>query len=353
MVSEKSVSFRSHLLGNTMDLLGGVGLHCARTANLVVSLVSHLAAYAEEGTKLSPAVYICSSISTLIAQAGSGEHILLSDKIPMDAAASRILKATAPLCSSNWNVFIERLDEGASCRFGVFYGSSDPSALTVDEAVLAGVDQTFPIIRIAQNVTNKVEVKTSAGSSVEFRFNDDADTPDVGNTTKITSLSDAACSDVKDNREAFLGFMTRLLSSSIKQSHGCLIVVLSSDDGKIPDELSDCIPLSTPLDLQLRHKLHIDEGRTAFSVSRLQAAFELVSGFVNSDGITILTSCGRVLAYRAFVKSDALGKPTGGARTRAYQALSLLVGKSLRAAFFRSQDGRMELKLEAKDAGHA
>lgn len=32
----------------------------------------------------------------------------------------------------------------------------------------------------------------------------------------------------------------------------------------------------------------------------------------------------------------------GGARTRAYEAMKAAVGKDLRAAFFRSQDGRTD-----------
>ena len=107
--------------------------------------------------------------------------------------------------------------------------------------------------------------------------------------------------------------------------------------------------LDPPLDLHERYQLHLEESKTAVSVSRLQAASELVSGFVHSDGITILTAGGKVLGYRGFIRSEAQSQtPTGGARTRAFTALTAMVGNELKAAFYRSQDGRMELKVDSE-----
>ena len=97
MASEKSVSFRAHLLANTTDVLAEVDLHCARTARLIVSIISQLAAYTEEGTLLAPTVFVCNSISKLIQRAGAGEYIPLSGDEPSDVAAEKILKAAAPL----------------------------------------------------------------------------------------------------------------------------------------------------------------------------------------------------------------------------------------------------------------
>ena len=185
MPSEKSISFRTHLLANTTDLLGGIDLHCARTAKLIVSIISQLAAYTEEGIPLSPSVYICNSVSKLIQRAGAGEHIPLSRDELTETAAAKILKTAAPLCSENWRIYVERSESGEHCRFGVFCGSTDPAALTVDEVILDGLEPGFPIVKIAQSVTNKVELRTSVGDGIEFRFNDDSDVADLGNRGRI------------------------------------------------------------------------------------------------------------------------------------------------------------------------
>lgn len=345
-MAEKSISFRAHLQSNTTDLLNNVGIDCTHTVRLVTGLVSSLAAYTEEGTPLSPTVFICNSIIALLQMSGVGEHVPLSGLIDTNAAASRILKHAAPLCTGGWKIYVEREGDGKRCRFGVFCGSSDPSSFTVDEVVLEEPSKDFPVVRIAQNVVNKVEVRTSGGSAIEFRFNDDADNNTLDSKAQITGLAIAASRDISPPDASFTGFMERILSSSIRDSHGTLIAVVPSAASSIPESLSDVVKLEEPIDLYDRYKLHMEESKTAVSVSRLQTASRLLAGFVNSDGITILDTSGRVLGYRAFVKSaDADSPAMGGARTRAFAALSGLIDSGLSAAFFRSQDGRMESKF--------
>jgi hypothetical protein len=125
--------------------------------------------------------------------------------------------------------------------------------------------------------------------------------------------------------------------------------VVSNGIETLPPALQDSVALNPPLDLYERYKLHLEEGKTVASVSRLQAASELLGGFVRSDVVTILTPRGKVLGYRGFIRTDTPHQPsTGGARTRAFAALGALVGNDLKAALFRSEDGRMEFKVAAE-----
>jgi hypothetical protein len=269
----------------------------------------------------------------------------------METASAKILKAAAPLCSDNWRIYVERSQDGDRCRFGVFCGSSDPAALTVDEIVLDGLEVGFPIIRIAQSVTNKVELQTNIGDGIEFRFNDDADVPDLDNKRRILDLANIVASALAPQGSSFSGYVARLLTTAIRESHGTLIAVVSDDTNVLPVALQDAISLDPPLDLYERHRLHHEEGATAASVSRLQVASELVSGFVRSDGITVLNTCGKVLGYRAFIHMDSPTQPSaGGARSRAFAAMVGLLGTQLKAAFFRSEDGRMEMRIAAESA---
>lgn len=343
MLPAKSVSFRSHLQSNVVDLIREVNWHCGRTSQLIAGIVSKLAAYTEEGVALAPSVFICNSIAELLQRAGMGEHIPLSPSIPMESAGSKILKAAAPLCRDNWRIYVERSATGDTCKFGVFCGSSDPSSLTVDEVILDDFSIEFPIVRIAQSATNKVEVRTNAGNRIEFRFNDDEDVIELKSQAQIRSLASAITVDVEAEPDVFTGLVERLLFSAIRGSHGCLIAVIPSLGGGYPAALQDAVWLSSPLDLFQRFRRHVDEGRTAASVSRLQSAAELVSGFISSDGITVFNQSGVILGYRAFIHNDVTGAPVdGGARSRAYAAMCGLVGTDLNAAFFRSQDGRTE-----------
>ncbi len=345
-MSEKSISFRSHLVSNTADLIKEIDLHCARTSYLIAGIVSQLAAYTEEGVSMTPSVFICNSISELIQRAGVGEYVPLSKEVPLESAGPALLKAAAPLCRDNWRIYIERLDDSKNCRYGVFCGSSDPSSLTVDEVILEndGSSIKFPVIRIAQSSTNKVEVRTNAGSVIEFRFNDDIDVHELNSQTQIQGLASTIAADIdKEHRVMFSNFVERLLSSAIKNSHGTLIAVVPSSNDALPQTLQDFVQLNPKVNLYERFRLHLDEGKTAVSVSRLQAAVELISGFICSDGITIFNRAGCVLGYRAFIRSNVDNPSSeGGARSRAFTAMNQLVGTELDAAFFKSQDGQVK-----------
>lgn len=342
MTTTKSVSFRSNLNSNVTDLIQEIEWHCTRTSRLITGIVSKLAAYTEEGVSLTPSVFICNSISELLQRAGMGEYVPLSSELQLnDTTASSILKSAAPLCHNTWRIYIERCNNGENFKFGVFCGRTDPSSLTVDEVILESFESGFPIVKISQNATNKVEVRTNSGNRVEFRFNDDLDVFELSGQAHIKNLAESISTDVAAHTQTFSEFLERLLTSSIGNSHGTLIAVIPSDLENIPDYLQDAVKLNQPIDLFERFKLHIDEGKTAASVSRLQSSAELVSGFLCSDGITIFNSKGKILGYRAFLRYNLQDPhPTGGARARAFDAMCLLLENNLSAVFFKSQDGQ-------------
>lgn len=347
MATEKTVSFRSNLKSNAHDLISAIGWNCGHTTDLIAGLVSRLAAYTEEGVRLTPSVFLCSSISELVKRAGAGEYLPLSPAgVPTSTAAARILKAAASLCSGYWHVYVERAANGETLQFGVFCGSSDPSALKVEQVVLGSPDLEFPVVRVAQSGLNKVQVRTNAGDLVEFGFNDDKDGIDLHDRDEVRRLAQIIASDVPEAKEEFSGLVERLLSDAILRSHGTLIAVVPHGSG-IPNELNDVIKFNKPVDLHSRLVAHSNEGRTAVSVSHLQTAADLLEGLISSDGIIVFDTTGNVLGYRAFiVGDDGAVLSEGGARSRAFRAMKLLNSTVLRAGFFRSQDGRMELAVQ-------
>jgi hypothetical protein len=345
---EKSVSFRSELVAKAADLIKEIDIDSTRPAMLISGIVSQLAAYTEEGTPLSPSVFICNSITNLTQQAGAGFHIQLSENIEIDTAGPKILKAAAPLCTDNWNVYIELSANMKCCSFGVFCGSADPSSLTVDEIALDSYADGFPVIRILQTAINKVEVRTNAGSAIEFRFNDDTDIQKLEERDQVSKLSRAISKNILDG-EAFAQFIERILASAIRKCHGTLIAVAPCGGDITTKEFKDSVALMPPIDLYKMFKSHADEGKTASTVGRLQVASELVAGFIRSDGITVFANDGTVVCYRAFIHGGENSTPaSGGARSRAFRAMTALLPSSLEAAFFRSQDGRTELQCKVE-----
>lgn len=267
MPSEKSISFRTHLQSNVGDTILHVGWTCLRTSQLISGIVSRLAAYTEEGVPMAPSVFICNSISELLKRAGTGEYVPLSNDEPLESAGQKLLKAAAPLCRENWRIYVERSINGETCRYGVFCGSNDPSALSVDEVVLESFEAGFPIVRISQSATNKVEVRTNAGDIIEFRFNDDADVQKLDSHIHLRHLARIIAADIEFQPAMFAGFIERILSTAIQNSHGTLIAVIPGVQNDLPDALKDAVHLSPPIDLFERFKRHLDESKTAVSMS--------------------------------------------------------------------------------------
>jgi hypothetical protein len=87
---------------------------------------------------------------------------------------------------------------------------------------------------------------------------------------------------------------------------------------------------------------------TAAAATLLRSHESLLRGMIASDGVTVLGSDGSVRAFRVFVQrkrraaSAQQGSHSGGARSRAFEALRGYLGRTLRAILIRSQDGRTE-----------
>lgn len=120
--------------------------------------------------------------------------------------------------------------------------------------------------------------------------------------------------------------------------------MLRGEIRELPIELHDGVRLDEPVDLLAA--FHELQGQgSAATLSRLLARQTLFRGMIQSDGITILNSSGKILAFRVFVKpnEDEQGKMNqlnirGGARSRAFELMKLRLGNSLSCVFFRSQD---------------
>ena len=70
----------------------------------------------------------------------------------------------------------------------------------------------------------------------------------------------------------------------------------------------------------------------------------LVKGMLNTDGIILFDNKSRLLGYNCFMKINRKENVIGGARKRAFAALSAKLGRGLCAVFMQSQDGWSDYK---------
>lgn len=338
-------SIRSSILGEISDFVVDAGFGQTEV-NLVTDFVYELAEYREEGVSCHPTVYLVkleSESPSLAAIAPSADRIQFGERLHADGAASVILKSTAPLAQGGWSIFVE--SDGSRYRYGIFRSEASPIAVSSSELFLdytAGIGQAV----LLRNCSNRcVELLNGRASRLEFSLT--SAKPGLESVSEaFTRLAEQATMDVAEHqRDATREYLRRLLFETSRQSHGTIVVVIPSTIGMIPDEFRDGIVLEQEIDVPDAIKM-VQEEKSADSLASLLSREILLRKMVQSDGITVLGSDGKVKAFRVFVKAtdqerDEIAKLDirGGARSRAHELLKLRIGQNLNCVFFSSQDG--------------
>lgn len=339
------LSFRSQLVGSVLDFLQQEGISCADTASAAVELIASLASYREEGVSLFPQVFICENVDRMVAKLGPQRALrLLGQGDRRTATVRDALKKCASLARGGWAIFIERTESGF--RYGVFSASSEPLALSVSDLVLSIQESGFPIVLLAQLADNIVEVRGASGSSIVCHLSASEDAQRSPGDSLDALVASATGGVGREHREQVARRLQTVLTHTLQNCHGAIIAVTKTSKAGVPRSLRDGVPLLPPVSL-LEHIKEYKLRKDAAAVAQLQAAEILISGMISSDGITLLRPDASVIAYRSFVKSNDGARATrvvGGARRRAFETLCTMVGKSLTAAFCRSQDGNSECK---------
>lgn len=119
--------------------------------------------------------------------------------------------------------------------------------------------------------------------------------------------------------------------------HGTIILFVN-DEWDESDEEFDKIKL-------INSDIYIDGGKEK-SVNDWRVFSQNVDvliSMLNHDGITIINTSGRIMAYNVFVKEDMTNEQIyGGARTRAYQKLKSINHDGLVGVYYQSQEGEIK-----------
>jgi hypothetical protein len=346
-------TIRDPLLGMVADHLGKGQINCGLTQQVGCELVAMLSAYREEDRRLFPQVYLFGpSPADLIRAIAPGIPVLGIGEAEDEPGAPRraalaALKTCASLAIDGWCIYIRRRDNGFS--FGLFR----PAAETYSagpEATLAA--SGLPAALLRHSAENTVEIINSAGGRLEISLTTAAPS-NRATSGPISDFSHAACSDVaEESREHAAGYLARVLTEFLRGSHGTLLAAAPCAKALDPKKFSDGVILQEAIPLVQTMLTAIRE-RTAADASLLRSHESLLRGMIASDGVTILGTDGSIRAFRVFVHRPGK-KPGGqreaassGARSRAFDILHGYVGKALRAALFRSQDGRTEVVVKA------
>lgn len=341
-VATKVVTFRAELKTAMSDLLSDTGMSCAHTEEAMVALAVSLADYREEGLQLFPRVLVCDNLAEVLRIVQGSAPITIGSGARSAATAAEALKKCAPLASGGWSVWIERSDD--RFNYGVFRDPVAPTSIDLRSLLRslgAGEAHAILLDQVAQGVTEVTAVGLDP-VRVHLSGARQNGTDDIDEESMLVAWF---VEDVGDDhlKEATRSFATSALHDKLRRAHGTLIAVVGVG-AELPDELiADAVTLAEPADLAELVRRHAELG-TSESLAELLAYDELLGGMMRCDGIVVLDTAGRVLAFNSFIRtsSDQLGprELIGGARHRAYAALEGLVADGrIRGVFIRSSNG--------------
>jgi hypothetical protein len=213
--------------------------------------------------------------------------------------------------------------------------SSNPLSVAVDDIILVDV-APLRVVKVFSVAEECVEVRASNGLYHHVYLDHrKEDTPPP--LQYLERLVKAMVKRVREeSREAVGSFLKKTLFTAMRDAHGCIIAVTGMRTA--PGFLaSDGIMLADPIDFQDLVR-RLNKGEIDSTILANKSA--LVRGMLQTDGITLFDDRGRLLGYNCFVKVRGHEPGAiGGARRRAYTAVTGKIGRGVSAAFMQSQDG--------------
>lgn len=332
----ESITLRSHLIGKLSDLVESAQLGALGKCSLICELVCLFADYEEEGAALFLDAFLTDNLEALTAMIPQSTCLRLGKTSCDEPGVKRAVKRAAPLVRGCWKMFLALNDD--KLEFGLFRDSAHPLNVPLNISLQAGGSGDAKFIRITKLTRDTVRAATHAGNASFIHFTNSKESTSEGENS-IENLCGIICSGLDEKlAQSCKNYLESLLSAAVRESHGSLIAVV--ERRKVPAFLSDCTNLEPQISLSEAVESVL---RDPSAIPKLHALESVVCGSLCCDGIVVFDTKANLIAYNAFIKLKA-SNVVGGARRRAYQALSERIGRGIRAAFIQSQDGASELR---------
>lgn len=332
-----NITFRTQLVGSVHDFCDNCGVDFLSKPLHLVELIVILARLKEEGASLAPKLYITNDIRLLLTMLPDSEVLNVGKTSANIEGLKLAVKKCAPLAMGGWQIYIN--DLGDDIEYGLFRGTGNPISVPIDDVIMAE-NGDLKIVNAYQVAEDCVEVRANNGS-FHYVFLNHRKEESPPPLQYLEDLVQSISSDVNGKyKEALVGYLKKLLFESLRKSHGCIIAVTNMT--RPPKSLSeDGIILDPPIDFA---NLVKDTASVSISPFSLDSRKYLVQGMLNSDGLLLFDNRARLLGYNIFIKVSNKGEVIGGARKRAFLALSNQLGRGLKSVFMQSQDGWSDFK---------
>ncbi|MGL1958293.1 MAG: hypothetical protein OCD00_13355 [Colwellia sp.] len=310
----------------------------------ILNLIDSTSSYREEGEELYPEIFITDKIESVLETLPFCKNVEIDTKPATVSEFSNALKLCAPLSRNGWVIYINVGESDIS--YGVVSSEISELSPTFRTQAVGELSQNGEDYSIAylQNVGNKTVLLTGseASSLICLTLNDRGTAHGHELTELCGSITDGIGEPYKDISNSYF---QKLIGNALIVGHGNLIGVVSDTEESISllkGRHSDGIYLSKPIDMhELLASSEIEKTREACTSNMLFSS--LLESMLNHDGMTVLTTTGKVLGYHVFVKPQGNEEENlvGGARTRAFEIMK--TSGCFECCFYKSQDGNEKL----------
>lgn len=347
-MTDKSIKIKSlkeHVFESISSVLRSEQFpSCKLTPHGVLALVDEIASYHEEGKELFPHILLTTDLAELLKSIPSVQKIVVRDNELGVLEFQAALKLCAPLAVDCWIIFIEINVPDKKIKFGLLSSELSETSPSIHRQLLGDLSSEndgLPFIYISnigqrtvliEGAKNKVAVSLSLKS-----------VKDISSDSVHVLAANVAQKSKPEIRATIIFYFEKLLNFSLKECHGTLIGVVKDDEPSIEflkQCLEDGIYLDEPIDLPLlvENSEH-EKSREASSMVRIYSS--IIQNMLNFDGITVLSTGGKVIAYHCFVKQGDSQETTGGARSRAFEAM--ISSNAFVCCLYKSQDGNEKI----------
>ncbi len=317
---------------------------CDLTPYGVLALVDEIASYHEEGKELFPHILLTTSIGGLLKSIPFVQQIVVRHNELCVSEFQTALKLCAPLAVNGWIIFIEINVSEKKIKFGLLSSELSETSPSLHRQLLGDLSQKnigYPFIYISNIGQRTVLIegeKKKVAVSLSLKT-----VQDISSGAVNVLAAHIAEKSNPEIRETIKFYFEKLLNFSMKECHGTLIGVVEDDQTSI-EQLKNCIEdgiyFEFPIDFALLIENSEDEkSREASSMVRIYSS--ILQNMLNFDGITILSTRGKVIAYHCFIKQECSQEASGGARTRAFEAM--IGSKAFVCCLYKSQDGNEKI----------
>lgn len=304
--------------------------------------------YREEGSHTKPKIIFTNNIDTVIKVVPKSYKLQVFVDDDATMFSSR-LKPLIAIAKKEWCIYIENREN----KF--YYGICKAFNSLKEKSLITGItessslkDKSDKISCIIARSINNFEMDLYSIKGSKLRINTALNPIKVVNAEQTIAEFSSACFSklrtTKKKLEEVQVMFGNIFTKVVDDLNGAMCVIVDKDY-KDNGFFEDGIWLENPISFS---KLFTQS--KSYSEEKLQAFANLFINMLNFDGITVVDTTGKVLAYNVFVENNIKRAKNviGGARKRAAYTIINSRRKHIVGVYFQSHEGEIFYKSLVK-----